>query len=187
MVFAKTFEQFLVIYVLLGISTAFHLENFFSFFDNNYDYFAYEDTNRAIYSEFLGKSVAIKFLVSAFGIFVGAYFSSIYSRADLFFISSLFLFITLLLTIQYLTDHKDFEHKKRSSRENILVIMVDSIKFSWKNRTIRFFMIGVVIAGITSVLWNEYFAISVFSSIGKTDQYVGLLLSSEITLPFKFL
>ena len=83
-VISQSFNQFLVLYVILGISSAFNSDNFFSFFDNNYDYFVYEDTNRAIYSEFVGKFVALNSLILALGIIIGAYISTIYSRINIF-------------------------------------------------------------------------------------------------------
>ena len=179
---AQTFDQFVLVYVLLGLSSAFNLENFFSYFDNNYDYFVYEDTDRSIYSEFIGKFVAIKYLIMSLGVIVGAYISVNYSREQLFNYSSFVLLLALILTFLFYKDHKNFKLSKKRRDKGFISVLGGSIKYSWSRRTLRFFIIGLVIAELTTVLWSEFYSLLLYSNIGKTDAGVGLLYSAEIII-----
>ena len=60
--------------------------------------------------------------------------------------------------------------------------MFASVKYAWKKRTLRFFIIGIVIAELTTVLWMQFYSILLYSAIGKTDEYIGLLYSSEVII-----
>lgn len=182
LVISKSFDQFVLVYISFGIATAFHLENFFNYIGNNYDYFVYEDVARTIYSEFLGKVIAIKFLVFALSVILGAFIATIYSKTSLFYSSSFFLIIVLFLIAIFFNDHRDYKNKKKDNPYNFIKIMTNSISSSWRNRTLRFFILGVVITGIAVVLWEQYFSLLLYSDIGKSDSYAGLLFASEIII-----
>lgn len=179
---AQTFDQFVIVYILLGLSSAFHLENFFSYFDNNYDYFVYEDTDRSIYSEFTGKFVAIKYLIMSLGVIFGAYISVSFTRDELFNYSSFVLLITLFLTFIFYKDHKNFKLSKKRRDKGFLSVLGGTIRYSWTHRTLRFFIFGIVIAELTTVLWSEFYSLLLYSKIGITDDGVGFLYSAEIII-----
>ena len=179
---STTFDQFVLVYIFFGMATAFHLENFFNYIGNNYDYFVYEDTTRTVYSEFLGKIIAVKFVVFALSVLIGAYIASTFSKSILFYYSSFFIIIAFLLMILFFNDHSDYKSKKRDNPDNFIKIMSNSISSSWRNRTLRFFILGLVVTGITVVLWEQFFSFLLYSDIGKSDTFAGLLFACEIII-----
>ena len=182
-IIAQNFNGFLIVYILLGIATAFNQDGFFSYFDNNYDYYVYEDTKRSVYSEFVGKFVALNYLILALGYSIGAYYSSITSKNDLFNLSSYLLLIVLFFTFLFYKDHKNFKLKKKSRDESFFSMLPKAVKYTWKKRTLRFFIIGIVIAELTTVFWNELYSILLYSQIGaNNDSYIGFIFSSEVLI-----
>lgn len=181
-VVANTFNEFVLVYIFLGISSALLLDNFFSFFDNNYDYYVYEDTTRNIYSSFIGVFVAVKSLILALGLLMGAYVAHLYSKVDLFSYSSFFLIIAFLLTLLFFKDHQSFKLEKKNRSHGFLTTFKETLKYSWKKRSFRFFIIGVVIINLTSVLWIQLYSVLLYSKIGHTDQFIGFLFSSEVII-----
>lgn len=177
-----TFTQFILVYLCLGIAFAFHLENFFNFLQNNYDYYVYEDTTRTIYSGFLSKVIALKFLVLALSVIIGAYIASTYSRLGLFRNSSYLLVLVLILMFLFFKDHNDFKQKKKANKESFVSIIKNSLSYSWKNKIIRFFMVGIVLINIAIVLWEQFFSFLLYADIGKTDSNAGILFACEIII-----
>lgn len=173
-----TFESLLFAYIVLGLASSFSLENFYSYFDNNYDYYAYEDSNRSIYSEFMGKFIMIKYLITSLGIIIASYISEVYSRIELFNISSFAMILVFFFTILLYKDHSGFKKQKKQYTGSMLA----PLKFSWNKRIIRYFIIGIVIAELTTILWTELYSVLIYTEIGKTDQFIGIIYSAEVLI-----
>ncbi|MFX0094085.1 MAG: MFS transporter [Candidatus Hodarchaeota archaeon] len=174
---ASNFLSFAIAFVLLALGNSQESGAYEAWFDNNFKLFVYEDAERKIFSEYIGKRAMGQRLVNASAMIIGGLFSSQFGRQIIFLSQGAFYFIVALLFLRYLVDHPQLE-RKSSSMSSFFELLGDGLKYSLNNRTLLMIITGLVIwYGIGVPFWFHFLLFPFYESYGKTDEHTSLARS----------
>ncbi|MHA2336360.1 MAG: MFS transporter [Candidatus Hodarchaeales archaeon] len=173
---ARSFEMFVLAFIILGLGMAQESGAFESWYENNYKEYVKIDEERKIFSYILGKQRTLSHSLQALIYFIGGLLVFNLSRSSLFFVQGLLSFIFIFLSIKYLEDHPNIKRRKPNFTQYSRLLH-QGISFSVKNKTLRFFLIGSLIINIGIFMWGNFLLFPFYEDYTKTDEILGVLSS----------
>lgn len=174
---ASGFVTVLVAFLLFALAQGQESGAFVSWFDNNYKIYASEDQDRRIYSELMGKFTMFFQITMAVAFIGGAYIVHYSGRAAVFLFQGVGMLVIALIFFLFIKDHPSFVRDKPNFKA-YFGLLGTGVTSTWKNRTLRLLILGIVISGAAMTVWGTFLLFPLYESYGKTDDLTGLIRSS---------
>ncbi|MFX1254622.1 MAG: hypothetical protein ACFFCZ_23625 [Promethearchaeota archaeon] len=155
LVFADSFLELLIVYLLGGFARSQESGALQSWFDNNYKVSAtVSDPNREVYQVFHGK-FRLVFRSSGAIIFVlGGIIATVFFRETVFVIQSLGMFLFAGLCLMFVNNLPGLSKPKKSLK-NYFKILGEGVFFSFSSKYMSFFVISTCIASAAWAIWGQ--------------------------------
>ncbi|MHA2365624.1 MAG: MFS transporter [Candidatus Hodarchaeales archaeon] len=179
--FARTFDGFLLAYILLGLAAAQESGAFGAWYQNNYKLYVPEDEERKVYSYLEGKQQTLNLFLQATAFILGGFTISFFSRSFVFFIQGIFLFIYVILFFYFMNDHPQIE-RKEPNLKSYYKLLGDGIKVTARNSTLVRVIVGSIIFGCGAMVWVNFMLFPLYEDYAKTDDVIGTLRASSFLI-----
>ncbi len=171
---SRTFEAFLMAYIILGFATAQESGALRAWYQNNYKLYAPEDEDRKIFSYLQGKWQTLGLLLQASAFVFGGFMINIFGRSTIFFVQGILLSFFLFIFTFFMFDHPEIKRKELIISD-YYKLLGDGLKISVKNNTIRWLILGSIIFNTGTFVWANFMLFPLYQDYGKTDDVIGSL------------
>lgn len=179
---ANNFFSLVIAFSLFAIADASKSGGFVSWFSNNYKYRVKEDSTYQIFPEIMGKYGMLNMIGISLSFSIGAFIITILSIKDTFFIQAIIIILfSFLLLFHYKNDEK-IELSRRNEDRSTIETIIDGFKFTFKDKTLRIFIIGLIITGGALNFWFKFLSFTMYQYFGKTNNWIGNLRMAEFLL-----
>ncbi|OLS28296.1 MAG: hypothetical protein HeimC2_07880 [Candidatus Heimdallarchaeota archaeon LC_2] len=175
--YATEFHFMLIAFSIIGFAQGQESGTFNSWFDNNYILYVYEDQDRLIYGQLLGKFTMMKELITAIAFIVGGFLIYFSSRQDLFYYQGIILLLFSFTFVLSMRDHP-LTPQHELHLKNYFNFLNQGILTVIKDRSLFILILGLVITGSGMMLWGGLILLPLYESYAKTDIVTSVLRST---------
>ncbi|MFQ5977828.1 MAG: MFS transporter [Candidatus Heimdallarchaeota archaeon] len=179
LLFASSFEEFVLYGVIAGIAGSQESGSLESWLDNNYRQTTVKtkfDEDRKIYGAFMGKMQIFYAIINASMFVVSGFIAAAFLRRSLFFVQFWLLLGVLVLSSFLMTNLKgDAQQKSLSSYGDQLI---GGLRFASSSWGLIFFFLGSCIIWAVINCWGSLMLFPYYESYAGSDEYVGILRSA---------
>jgi MFS family permease len=175
LIFANSFVSFLVVYVIRAIAYSQQSGAILTWFENNYKVAANEtDPQRTTFKFLFGRWNSIMFIMPGIAVATGGMLATIFSRKTVFLIQVIALAIMAVIFLILITDFQEIERPQRSIKR-YFQLLGEGIRFSFLNKIMLLFLIGIVIMYAISTVFMEILLFPMLYGYTGTDIGAGSL------------
>lgn len=177
---AKNFVELIISFSLVSVADASKSGGFISWFSNNYKYRVKEDSTYQLFSEIMGKYGMLNMIGISLSFSIGALMVSIITLQDAFYFQAFLIGIFSFFLLKHYVNHPKLELTRKS--KGTLTNLVEGFKFTLTDKTLRIFLIGIIITGGALNFWFKFLSFAMYDLFGKTDTWIGNLRMGEFLL-----
>jgi len=177
---SKDFYSLVIVFVIFSIADAGKTGAFMSWFSNNYKHYVKEDQSFQVFSNIIGKYGMLNMIAISLSFSIGALLIAEINLEFVFFAQGILMILFSFVLLIHYKNHPELENSK--GKTSYLTTLVEGIKFTFKDKTMRWLLLGIVITGSIISLWFKLLSYSMYELFGKTDVWIGNIRSGEFLL-----